>query len=74
MQPGESRSWPPGCHEADCDHRYRAASQAGFTAVEVAHPYNEDVEDLAAILKENGLKQVSSCNLMFVSTLQSRFC
>ena len=38
--------------------RYRAAHQAGFSAVEVAHPYNEDIEALARVLKETGLKQV----------------
>ena len=38
--------------------RYRAAHQAGFSAVEVAHPYNEDMEALARVLKETGLKQV----------------
>lgn len=38
--------------------RYRAAHQAGFSAVEVAHPYNEDMETLARVLKETGLKQV----------------
>ena len=38
--------------------RYRAARQAGFSAVEVAHPYNEDMEALTKVLMETGLKQV----------------
>ena len=39
--------------------RYQAAHQAGFRAVEVAHPYNEDLETLVRVLKETGLKQVT---------------
>ena len=38
--------------------RYRAAHKAGFSAVEVAHPYNDDMEVLARVLKETGLTQV----------------
>ena len=38
--------------------RYQAAHQAGFSAVEVAHPYNEDMGALVRVLKETGLKQV----------------
>ena len=38
--------------------RYQAAHKAGFSAVEVAHPYNEDMGALVGVLKETGLKQV----------------
>ena len=39
--------------------RYHAAHKAGFRAVEVAHPYNEDLETLTRVLEETGLKQVT---------------
>ncbi|XP_053630626.1 putative hydroxypyruvate isomerase isoform X2 [Cherax quadricarinatus] len=38
--------------------RYRAAREAGFLAVECAFPYTVPQEDIAAVLKEQGLKQV----------------
>ena len=39
--------------------RYRAAAAAGFSAVEVAHPYTEHTDTLAKVLQETGLKQVT---------------
>lgn len=38
--------------------RYRAAAAAGFSAVEVAHPYTEHTDTLVKVLQETGLKQV----------------
>ena len=48
--------------------RYQAAHKAGFRAVEVAHPYNEDLETLVRVLKETGLKQV-----MIIQSLSPSF-
>ena len=49
--------------------RYQAAHQAGFSAVEVAHPYNEDMEVLARVLKETGLTQVIRILLLLILTI-----
>ena len=38
--------------------RYKAAKSAGFSAVECAFPYNEDLDTLAQALSDNGLDQV----------------
>ena len=38
--------------------RYRAAKSAGFSAVECAFPYNEDLGSLVQTLNETGLEQI----------------
>jgi len=38
--------------------RFKAAKAAGFGAVEYLFPYAYDKQDLAAALKDNGLRQV----------------
>ena len=38
--------------------RYKAAKSAGFSAVECAFPYNEDLDSLVQALAETGLEQV----------------
>jgi len=44
--------------EERLEDRYKAAAEAGFTAVEVAFPYNEDKNQLATLARNLGLRQI----------------